>query len=427
MISRKFANKKGSSAIRVKYVFGQSHEHKCEHVELVGGNVISSTLEDLIEEMDAPCHLRQSATGKDTGKCHMHYMLSLAPGETLQAHQWREILFKTMTALGYTEDHKFFGELHHDTDHQHMHILANRISMRDYKLLSESNDYEVLMNVCREIEQDYGLRVVPMPHETFGVNLTREEVEASQKSGEVAWKHKLIARVATAIERTNESNGNMLDFIKSLKKAEIGVELTTDKTGKPTGISYKFEGKAISGRALKRPRFTWQNLTNREGIHYDKSMLQELQKIVRTRDAEPKEKPVPKPTPHTGLFVTHHKTKGVKTTPSQTKKFAVVVRTDRLRRSAISTLLEPSFTRGNNLYYIFQSNENLKRNEIQMKIMSENAIKMTETALKLIEAIMSIFRCKVEIDYAPEESDGLIYSLEQTKENPKQKLELSPA
>jgi hypothetical protein len=426
MISRKFANEKGSSAIRVKYVFGQGHEHKCEQVELVGGNVISSTLEDLIEEMDSPCHLRQAATGKETGKCHMHYMLSLPEGETLTNQQWRQVLEKTMKVLGYTEDHKFFGMLHHDTDHQHMHILANRISMRDYKLLSENNDYEVLMNVCREIEQEYGLHVVPMPHETFGVNLTREEVEASQKSGEVAWKHKLIARVATAIERTNESNGNMLDFIKSLKKAEIGIELATDKAGNPIGISYKFEGKAISGRELKRSRFTWQNLTNREGLHYDKSMLQELQKIVRARDAEPEGKAGPKPTAHKGLFVTT-KIPGVMPARSQTKKFAVVVRTDRLRRSAASKLLEPSHSKDNNLYYLFQSNEKLKRNEIQMKIMSGNAIKMTETALKLIEAIMSIFRCKVEIDYTPEYTDGIIYSLEQTKEKPKQKLELYPA
>ncbi len=204
MISRKFANESGSSKTRVEYVFGKGHEHKCDQVEFVGGNVFSSAPEELIEELDTPCYLRKAATGKDSGKCHTHYMLSLAPGETLHITQWRKILFKTMTALGYTEDHKFFGELHKNTDHQHMHICGNRISMQDYKLLSESNDYETLMQVCREIELEYGLHVVPMPHETFGVNLSREEVEASQKTGQVAWKHKLIARVATALERTQE-------------------------------------------------------------------------------------------------------------------------------------------------------------------------------------------------------------------------------
>lgn len=420
MISRKFANESGSSKTRVEYVFGKGHEHKCDQVEFVGGNVFSSTPDELIEELDTPCHLRKAATGKDSGKCHTHYMLSLAPGETLHVTQWRNILFKTMTALGYTEDHKFFGELHKNTDHQHMHICGNRISMRDYKLLSESNDYEILMQVCREIELEYGLHVVPMPHETFGVNLSREEVEASQKTGQVAWKHKLIARVATALERTQERGGNMLDFIKLLNKAEIGVELTTDKSGKPTGISYKFEGKSISGRELKRSRFTWQNLIKREGIHYDESMLQELQKTVRTRDAEPAQKPGPRPTAHKGLYITNERIK-------TGRAFAIVVHTDRLRRTAISRLLEPSYIRSNQLYYVFQSKEKMTRNEVQMKIMAENAAKLAQAALRLVEAILSMFRCRFEILYTPEENDGAVYSLEPEKPKPARSVEPSIA
>lgn len=421
MISRKFANEKGSSKTRVEYVFGKGHEHKCEHVEFVGGNVFGSTPEELVEEMDTPCHLRQAATGKDSGKCHMHYMLSLAPGETLHAHQWREILFKTMSALGYTEDHKFFGELHRDTDNEHMHIIANRISMRDYKLLSESNDYEVLMVVCREIEQEYGLQVVPMPHETFGVNLTREEVEASQKSGDVAWKHKVIARVATALERTQERGGNMLDFIAHLKKAQISVELTTDKSGKPTGISYKFDGKSISGRDLKRSRFTWQKLTKQEGIHYDESMLQELQKAVRTRDAKPAQRPGPQPTSHKGLFVSTERPK------VKTKTFAIVIQADRLRRTAISRILEPTYTKGNKLFYVFDQQEKLRRDQLQLKIMNEAAIRMARAAMQLVEAILSMFRCQIDIDYSPDDQPGPLYSLQKEPEQLKPKLEMTPA
>ncbi|MGW7233008.1 relaxase/mobilization nuclease domain-containing protein [Pseudomonas fulva] len=425
MISRKFANESGSSKVRVEYVFGKGHDHKCDLVEFVGGNVFSSTPEELIEELDTPCHLRKAVTGKESGKCHTHYMLSLAPGETLHVHQWRKVLYKTMTALGYTEDHKFFGELHNNTNHQHMHICGNRISMRDYELLSESNDYKILMQACREIELEYGLHIVPMPRETFGVNLTREEVEASEKTGQVAWKHKLIARVATALERTQEKGGSMIDFIKLLNRAEIGVELTTDKSGNPTGISYKFEGKSISGRALKRSRFTWQNLITREGIHYDESILQELQKTVQTRDNEPEEKAEHRPTGHLGLSSFQHGEKGKKVKSS--KAFAVVVHTDRFRRAAISRFLEPSYSNGNKLFYVFNSNEKLKRSEVQMKIMTENAIKMAETALRLIETILSMFRCEFQIDYSPAESKGVLYTLDGQALNQNKTLEPSPA
>ncbi|HHG4879531.1 TPA: relaxase/mobilization nuclease domain-containing protein [Pseudomonas aeruginosa] len=425
MIARKFPNDKDSAAGRVMYVAGKNHDHKVERVIFVGGNILSSTPEELVDEMNAPSELRKAATGKDTGLCHMHYMLSLAPGETLNVQQWRDILYKTMSALGYTEDHKFYGEIHEDTDLQHIHIVANRTSMRTHMLLSESNDYQALMNVCREVELEYGLRVVPNPHETFGVNLTREEVEASQKSGEVAWKHKLIARVATAIERTQASGGNMIDFIKLLIRAEIGIELTTDKTGKPIGISYEFEGISISGRELKRSRFTWQNLTGREGIHYDYSMLQEIQRIASTRDSEPAEQPGPKPTAHKGLFVTKESS-GVK---QNRKGFAIVVHTDRLRRAAISRLLEPSYTRGNKHFYRFTSNVKLTKQEIELKIHNEKMEKSISAALRLIEAIMSIFRCKVDVEYTPDESDSLLYSLEENVMKPQRqrKQELAPA
>ncbi|QLF20667.1 relaxase/mobilization nuclease domain-containing protein [Pseudomonas aeruginosa] len=424
MISRKFPNESGSSKTRVEYVFGKGHEHKCDQVEFVGGNVFGSTPDELIEELDTPCYLRKAATGKESGKCHTHYMLSLAPGETLNVHQWRKILFKTMAALGYTEDHKFFGELHNNTDHQHMHICGNRISMSDFKLLPESNDYEILMNVCREIEQEYGLHVVPMPHETFGVNLTREEVEASQKSGEVAWKHKLIARVATALERTQEAGGNMLDFIKLLKRAEVGVEITTEKGGKPTGITFQFEGKSISGRQLKRSRFTWQNLTRREGIHYDESMLQDLQRVVKTRDAEPEEKPGPKPTAHQGLLVTSTSPKAVK---PKGKVFAIVVHADRMRRMPIARLLEPSYARGNKLFYLFQSPRKLTRKEVEERIYNEQIERSIRAALSLIEAILAVFRCRIEIEHDPEDMQGPTYSLDTKRAPAAVKLAPSPS
>lgn len=425
MIARKFPNDRGSASGRVMYVAGKNHDHKVEKVIFVGGNVFSSTPEELVDEMNTPCELRKAATGKDTGLCHMHYMLSLAPGETLNVQQWREILYKTMCALGYTDDHKFYGEIHEDTDLQHMHIVANRTSMRDYKLLSESNDYQTLMNVCREIELEYKLRVVPMPEETWGVNLTREEVEASSKSGDVAWRHKVIARIATAIERTHEKNGDMLDFIKLLKRAKINIQLTLDNKGVPKGISFEFQGKSKSGEEIKGTRFTWPKLIRQEGLYYDHSMLQEIQRIASTRDAEPAEKPGPKPTAHKGLFATP-KAQALK---QKGKSFAIVVHTDRLRRTAIARLLEPSYTKGNKHFYRFGSNVKLTKNEVELMIHNEQIERSIKSALRLIEAIMLIFRCRVEVEYDPEDADGLLYTLEDQvmKPQPQRKQELAPA
>ena len=45
---------------------------------------------------------------------------------------------------------------HHDTDHQHIHIVYNRID-NDLKLISVNNDYKRNIKVCKRLKNEYGL------------------------------------------------------------------------------------------------------------------------------------------------------------------------------------------------------------------------------------------------------------------------------
>jgi TATA-box binding protein (TBP) (component of TFIID and TFIIIB) len=54
----------------------------------------------------------------------------------------------------------------------------------------------------------------------------------------------------------------------------------------------------------------------------------------------------------------------------------------------------------------------LTKKEVELKIHNEQIERSINSALRLIEAILSIFRCKIEIEYEPEKIDSLLYSLE---------------
>lgn len=419
MIARKFRNERNSSRTRVEYVFGKNHEHKCENAVFIGGNVFSSEIEDLIAEMDLPTRMRVAAIGKDSGLCHTHYMLSAAPDELLSVADWRFAMNYAMEMLGYTKDHKYFGVMHNDTDAQHAHILGNRTSIETHMLLSESNDYETLMQACRDLETKFGLRVVPMPHESWGSELEPHEITKMEKdrsegrTPEMPWRIALLLRVEDAIERTKFEYGSIIDLAKHLKKNGINVQFTKTADGSIKGISYKFRGKTISGRKLKKARCTFQKLTDPayEGIRYDQSMLQELQRISTEREGKSpeeikQEKLKKRRSGNRSLpegielmtFASLHSTRKnsllSKSTLAQKQRFfAIHVEADRYRRSLVQSLIKPTRVENGVSIFVFKKTYQEVRNEIDTK----NMLALMNSIIDLLKTIFRSIECKISL------------------------------
>lgn len=94
------------------------------------------------------------------GRAVFHVALSAAPGENLTDEQWRGIAQYYLHGMGFT-DNQYVVIRHTDTEHSHIHILANRIRF-DGQVVSDSHDYKRQENIMREIERGYGLqRVAP--------------------------------------------------------------------------------------------------------------------------------------------------------------------------------------------------------------------------------------------------------------------------
>ena len=116
------------------------------------------------------------------GKAVLHVSLSAAPGEKLTDEQWREIGKRYMDGMGL-EKNQFVITRHNDTEHEHIHILANRIRF-DGSVTSDSQDYKRQEAIMRELERDYGLQRVAPSIEAERKAPTKGEIEGGIRTGQ---------------------------------------------------------------------------------------------------------------------------------------------------------------------------------------------------------------------------------------------------
>lgn len=301
MIGKIFPKSSGSFKNRLRYIFGCSkHDHEISLIKTMDSNCMSrdplpgilsgseDALKALIQEFDQIEAFRKLSLDSDKPiKPVYHAILSLRPGETLADEQWQIAIRKYLADLGFGETTKYVAVMHRDKDHEHVHIVANRIRFEEsLPMVKDSNERLVSLNSVSEIEDMLGLVKAPQPSKTWGTTITHAELRASIKADEMPLKYRLIAKIAGAIEATRDTDGDMFDFVRLLRRQQVYLHLTLSDKGQPQGVAYELNGKVISGRQLKRSRLTWQKLIKQEGIHYDPETISDLQIEIARRDQE---------------------------------------------------------------------------------------------------------------------------------------------
>lgn len=305
MIGKIFPKSAGSFKGRIRYIFGcTKHDHEISGIRTISHNTMSrdplpgilagdeTDVMEMVKEFDSVETMRRMSIDSEKAiKPVFHAMLSLRPGESLTTVQWRTAVQTYLSDLGFDETTQFVAVMHQDKDHQHVHIVANRIRLSDdFSMVKDSNERSVSLESVSKIEDRFNLNKAPKPKDTWGVSITHAELQASIRDNDLPMKHKMIAKIAGAIETTNDREGDMFDFVRALRKQKIYIHLTLDDQNQPKGISFEFDGKHISGRQLKRSRLTWHKLTTQEGIKYDPETIRELQIEIARRDREEQER-----------------------------------------------------------------------------------------------------------------------------------------
>jgi len=178
-------------------------------------------------------------------KAVLHVSLSAAPGEHLTDKQWREIGQRYLNGMGL-DHNQYVITRHTDTEHEHIHILANRIRF-DGSVTSDSRDYKRQEIIMRELEREYGLQRVGPSIEAGRRAPTKGEIEEVIRTGTPSVRQQLQQLCDSA------AKGCTSFTIYQERLEAAGVELVPVVQlggAKLSGLSYRLDGVTMKGSDL---------------------------------------------------------------------------------------------------------------------------------------------------------------------------------
>ena len=211
-----------------------------EHGHIIETNMAGENPRELAAEFGEIRKLRPNL-----GKAVLHVSLSAAPGEKLTDEQWSDIGKRYLDGMGL-EQNQFVITRHTDTEHEHVHILANRIRF-DGSVTSDSQDYRRQETLMREIEHDYGLERVAPSIEAERRAPTKGEIESAIRTGEPSTRQQL-QQLADAAAKDSRS---FTEYQERLEAAGVELVPVAQLQGaKLSGLLYRLDGVTMKGSDL---------------------------------------------------------------------------------------------------------------------------------------------------------------------------------
>jgi hypothetical protein len=122
---------------------------------VIGGNVVGMTPSELAKEFRQARKIRE-----DIKKPVWHNSLRLKKGERISPEKFVEIADDYMLRMGFSELHQRVYIMHDHPDGQHIHIVANRISMLG-KIYYGQNENLKSTKIIASLEREHGLTISP--------------------------------------------------------------------------------------------------------------------------------------------------------------------------------------------------------------------------------------------------------------------------
>lgn len=243
-----------------------------EKGRVIDTNMAGKTARELAAEFGEIRKLRPNL-----GKAVLHVSISAAPGEHLTDEQWREIAQRYLRGMGFT-DNQFVVTRHTDTEHEHIHILANRIT-HSGEVVSDGQDYKRQETIMREIERDYGLQRVAPSIEAERKAPTKGEIEQALRTGQPSTRQQLQQLCDAAAKGC----GSFTEYVERLEAVGVEVIPTVQQGGaKLSGIQYRLDGVVMKGSDLGKS-YAAAGIQKR-GISYEQD--RDFAAVERCRERE---------------------------------------------------------------------------------------------------------------------------------------------
>ncbi|MFT6905885.1 MAG: hypothetical protein ACJAS1_002548 [Oleiphilaceae bacterium] len=284
MAVHKVTARRATAAPTLKYIYrGDGHEHDVNLIKHIGGNILSPDpinrdelglpdsvdIEQLAQEFE-----QQAKLHKGSGeKLFKHYIISLAPGESLEPHEWFEhINSDYLPSLGYDNTCRWVACQHDDKEHSHVHVFCC-LSKGDGELVKTQDDVMLGFDSMRRLESKYNLKALENPSDNWGKHFTKEELKGygSREEAEARDWGSIIRARFNAIESENGGKlpNTMTKLIIALANKSIEVKARQDDEGNIIGLSFKADdGPFLSASKIKKTRLTFKNIQVKEGVSY---------------------------------------------------------------------------------------------------------------------------------------------------------------
>jgi hypothetical protein len=210
---------------------------------VIVSNMTGNTPSTLAREFG---QLRRLRTGLN--KAVSHVSISLSPKDRkVSDAELSDVAQHFLKEMGYQEC-PFVVVRHCDTQHQHIHIVASRITWKG-EVVSDSHDYRRAEVVMRHLERAYGF------HSPEEKSENKNKQYLNQNKGEKTMKNELRKQLDDVLNVA----GNTQQFLTECRKR--GIDLLPHIQGKKmNGFAYRYKGERLKSSELGK-RYSWQSLS----------------------------------------------------------------------------------------------------------------------------------------------------------------------
>ncbi len=263
-----------------------------EKGELIAKNMGGRNVNDLTDEFRIISEQRPKLK-----KACSHVILSVPHREdyheNLTDDQYTEIAERWLKEMGYT-DAQYAIARHHDTGHEHIHIVANRVRV-DGTVVPDSWDYRRSEKILRQIENDYGLEPTPCSNERTAKAVQAEGIEATvsgdRKAPTQRQKHhesgkpSVTQRLQDKIDQACRDNPTMTQLIGRLQRQGVKVHPAFTTRGNfREAVAFELDGVKLAGNKLGKA-YSFPGLQKKRGVGYDRD--RDLPAIKKAAEEKP--------------------------------------------------------------------------------------------------------------------------------------------
>lgn len=194
-----------------------------------------------------------------------HASLALPAGERLSSDKWSSIADEFLQEMGFPADSLYTAIRHSDTNFDHIHIIASRISLSGSLWYGQWEVYRAI-KATQMLEQTHGLTLTPgLGEPKDEKSLTKNEIEMALRTE----KEPPRQRLQRLVKEAAQGKPSAIAFAERLELAGVSLRFQVQKKG-ITGVSYEIDGIAFKGQSLG-DAYKWPKFSKKYGVSYEQA------------------------------------------------------------------------------------------------------------------------------------------------------------